>query len=160
MASVLRVTAEGFAALIAVTRGRAHELDDGAREQAQALADELGATLDAVSEPRTVLDLERGGFHATCWVGEQAACLLVPEQPGWFRFFALHPGELPVALLRAVGAQETAARPAMPCAWSRPCWPARSLAPSAASGSRRRSTPRSTASARTGGRPTAARASR
>jgi hypothetical protein len=94
VASLVRVTADGFAALV---NGEAREL-----------ADELGPALDAVRAPRTVIDLERRGEHGTCWVGDADAWLLVPEQPGWFVAFACGIDELPVALLRAVGAEECA----------------------------------------------------
>jgi hypothetical protein len=97
MASCLRLTADGFAALVS---GEAREL-----------ADELGPALDAVTAPRTVIDLERRGEHGTCWVGDESSFLLVPEQPGWFRAFAFAHDELPVALLRAVGAAESARPP-------------------------------------------------
>ena len=102
MASVIQVTADGFPALVAAARGQ--DADAEVRE----LARELGPALDAVVAPRTVIDLERREEHATCWVGGDAACLLVPERPGWFRAFAFAPDELPVALLRAVGATESA----------------------------------------------------
>jgi hypothetical protein len=93
VASLLRLTADGFAALV---KGDAPEL-----------AGELDPALDAVRAPRTVIDLERRGEHGTCWVGDADAWLLVPEQPGWFVAFACTLDELPVALLRAVGAAES-----------------------------------------------------
>jgi len=91
MASAVRVTQEGFAALV--------EGDAGA---------ELGAAVDSVRAPRQVIELERAGARATCWVGDGIHLLLVPEQPGWFGAFVLDDRELPLALLRAVGAQEPA----------------------------------------------------
>jgi hypothetical protein len=111
VASFVRVTADGFAALVAVAQGRAEELEPDVRGQAEAVAGELRAALDAVVAPRTVVDLERRGEYGTCWVGDAVGCLLVPEQPGWFRAFAFDHDELPVALLRAVGAVECARPP-------------------------------------------------
>lgn len=92
---MVRVTRERFAALVV---GRPEDV-----------ADELSPALDAVREPRVELTLERADAAATCWVGDEAACLLVPEPDGVFRAFSLDFDELPVALLRAVGARETRA---------------------------------------------------
>ena len=86
-----RVTRESFAALVV--------------GQPERLADELSPALEAVRDPRAELVLERAGAEATCWVGDDAACLLVPEADGVFRAFSLDFDELPVALLRAVGAR-------------------------------------------------------
>jgi hypothetical protein len=92
---MVRVTREGFTALVV--------------GQPAHLADELSPALDAVREPRAELVLERADAEATCWVGDDAACLLVPEADGIFRAFSLDFDELPVALLRAVGAREAEA---------------------------------------------------
>jgi hypothetical protein len=91
---MVRVTREGFAGLLV---GRPADV-----------ADELSDALEAVREPRAELVLERADAEATCWVGDDAACLLVPEADGVFRAFSLDFDELPVALLRAVGAREAA----------------------------------------------------
>jgi hypothetical protein len=87
---MVRVTREQFAAMVVRER----------------VPDELAAAVEAVREPRAELVLERAGSEATCWVGEDAACLLVPESSRVFRAFALDFDELPAALLRAVGARE------------------------------------------------------
>jgi hypothetical protein len=92
MATMIRVTRKSFAALVGGRQGR--------------VADELSEALDAVREPRAELVLERAGAEATCWIGEDAACLLVPESEGVFRAFSLDFEELPPALLRAVGARD------------------------------------------------------
>jgi hypothetical protein len=96
---MVRVTREGFAALVV--------------GEPERVPDELSDALEAVREPRAELVLERADAEATCWVGDDVACLLVPEPDGVFRAFSLDFDELPVALLRAVGARE-AAPPAAP----------------------------------------------
>jgi hypothetical protein len=91
---MVRVTREGFAALVA---GRS-----------QRLSAELSDALAAVREPRAELVLERGDAQARCWVGADAACLLAPEGDDRYRVFSLGFDELPPALLRAVGARRAA----------------------------------------------------
>ena len=84
----MRLTAAGFAALLA----------------GDARAAELEPALAAVREPRAELTLERAGAEARCWIGDDAACLLVPEDERVSRLFLFELDELPLALTRAVGA--------------------------------------------------------
>ncbi|MBE2314955.1 hypothetical protein DVA67_003145 [Solirubrobacter sp. CPCC 204708] len=51
--------------------------------------------------PRAVLEVERGDAVATCWLGEESACLLVSDV-----LLELEPDEVELALLRAAGARE------------------------------------------------------
>jgi hypothetical protein len=88
MASAIRLTEPAFAALLA----------EG--------SDELRPAIEAVREPRRRLVLERAGATASCWIGEEVACLLVPEGTGWLRAFALDFDELPAALMRALGVSD------------------------------------------------------
>jgi hypothetical protein len=87
----VRLTAAGFAALLAGEDARAAELEPA---------------LAAAREPRAELTLERAGAGARCWLGDDAACLLVSEDERIWRLFSLDLDELPVALGRAVGARD------------------------------------------------------